>query len=244
MIEMIALGLLVGTLSGFFGIGGGTILVPALLLLTYDIKVAVGISIVQMVFSSIFGTLLNSKKGTLDYKMTSFIGVGGFLGALFSATITQHLSEKFLEIIFLSFVVFALIRVFTTLSVETHKRDVAPFYLLVIGFFIGIFSMTIGVGGSILLVPILVGFFHIPLKNATSAGLFFVVFSSLSGLISHLLDGSIDYTTGITIGIASLFGVYLGINLKEYVSAKLHKMLLTLFYFTLVVYLSQRVLLG
>jgi hypothetical protein len=243
MIEMITLGLFVGTLSGFFGIGGGTILVPALLLLSYDIKVAIGISIIQMVFSSVFGTILNARKGTLDFKMTSFIGVGGFLGASFSAILTQNLSETFLEIVFLSFVVFALFRVFMTISVEKSSRKVAPLYLLIIGFFIGIFSMTIGVGGSILLVPILVGFFHIPLKNATSAGLFFVIFSSLSGLISHLLHGSIAYSTGITIGIASLFGVYIGIMLKEKVNPKIHKTLLTLFYLTLVVYLLVRLVL-
>ena len=62
MIELILLGLLVGLLSGFFGIGGGTILVPILLLLGYDTKIAIGISVVQMVFSSIYGSFLNFKK--------------------------------------------------------------------------------------------------------------------------------------------------------------------------------------
>jgi hypothetical protein len=244
MVEMLALGLVVGTLSGFFGIGGGTILVPALLLLAYDIKTAIGISVVQMVFSSLFGTFLNAKKGTLDIKMTSYIGIGGFIGASFSAILTEHIDAKLLEIIFLSFVSFALVRVYMTTSVQKNVKSVKSVYLLMIGFFIGIFSMTIGVGGSILLVPILVGLFHIPLKNATSAGLFFVVFSSISGFISHSLSGSISYEIGIYIGLASLLGVYLGVYLKEKVEVKLHKTLLTFFYFTLVVYLLQRLILG
>lgn len=49
MFELIALGVVVGLLSGFFGIGGGTVLVPMLLALGYDTKVAIGMSVVQMV---------------------------------------------------------------------------------------------------------------------------------------------------------------------------------------------------
>ena len=59
------LGLFVGSLSGFFGIGGGTILVPILLFMSYDIKTAIGISVVQMVFSSLYGSFLNFRKGSL-----------------------------------------------------------------------------------------------------------------------------------------------------------------------------------
>jgi uncharacterized membrane protein YfcA len=44
-IELIVIGSLIGVLSGFFGIGGGAILVPALLMLGFDIKSAVGISV-------------------------------------------------------------------------------------------------------------------------------------------------------------------------------------------------------
>jgi hypothetical protein len=101
--------------------------------------------------------------------------------------------------------------------------------------------MTIGVGGSILLVPILVGFLHIPLKKAISAGLFFVVFSSVSGLISHAMKGHIDYGSGITIGLASLLGVYLGIHLKERVTHKVQKGLLVTFYLFVVLYLAKRI---
>ncbi|MDX1296432.1 MAG: TSUP family transporter, partial [Sulfurimonadaceae bacterium] len=66
--ELALIGIGVGVLSGFFGIGGGTILVPALLLMGFDMKTAIGISIVQMVFASVYGSYLNSKKGTLDIK--------------------------------------------------------------------------------------------------------------------------------------------------------------------------------
>ncbi len=244
MLELTLIGATVGIVSGFFGVGGGTILVPLLLLLGYETKVAMGISVVQMVFSSIYGSYLNNKKGTLDVAMVLFIGVGGFSGALLSASIASILSPKILEIIFLSFAIFALIRLFIKVDAGKEQKEKHPLILVSIGFVLGAISMTIGVGGSIVLTPILVGFLHVPLKKAISAGLFFVVFSSVSGLISHALKGNVDYTSGITIGLASLVGVYIGVHLKDRVSERLQKNLLVSFYLLVVIYLAQRTFLA
>jgi len=241
MVELIFLGLGVGLLSGLFGIGGGTLLVPLLLVFGYETKIAIGISVVQMVFSSIYGSYLNNKKGTLDVIMVLTIGAGGFSGALLSGTITSAFSDTALQVIFLFFALFALIRLFMTTHVHQEKRKVHKLLLFIIGFVIGTISMTIGVGGSLILVPILVGFLHIPLKNATSAGLFFVVFSSVSGLISHSLHGHVDYESGIIVGLASLFGVYAGIHLKHRLDVKLQKKMLTIFYLMIVLYLSYKI---
>lgn len=241
MFELALFGGIVGMLSGFFGIGGGTILVPFLLLLGYDTKVAIGISVIQMVFSSVFGSYLNNKKGTLDPAMIFFIGVGGFSGALLSGFITSSMDNKTLEMIFLSFALFALVRLFMKTKEHKEQKKVSKTILLLIGFPLGAISMTIGVGGSILLVPILVGFLHVPLKNAISAGLFFVVFSSVAGLISHAQSEHLEYASGVVIGLASLVGVYIGIMLKDSVNAKLQRKLIVGFYLLIVLYLTRRV---
>lgn len=241
MVELLLLGVGVGTLSGFFGIGGGTILVPLLLFLGHQIKDAVGISIVQMVFSSIYGSYLNNKKKTLDVPMVLTIGIGGFCGALLSGFIAASVDDKVLEIIFLAFASFALLRLFFKTTQNRVQKNVNKVILFLIGLLLGTLSMLIGVGGSILLVPILVGFLHVDLKRAISAGLFFVVFSSVAGLLSHSLSREIDFFSGAVIGLASFVGVYIGVHLKDKIDAVVQKKLLVLFYLLVVLYLAQRI---
>jgi len=241
MIELLLLGSGVGVLSGFLGIGGGTILIPILLILGYATKDAIGISVVQMVFSSVYGSYLNNKKGTLDIPLVFSIGIGGFFGALLSGYIAALFSAKTLEIIFLAFVIFAIVRMLFIKLHETKEKELNKFFLFLIGALVGVMSMTIGIGGSIMLVPILVSFLHVELKKAVSAGLFFVVFSSVSGLISHFLNGHVDFKSGIIIGLASLLGVYIGIHLKDKVSSIFQKRVLVGFYLLIVIYLINRI---
>ncbi|MBW6488950.1 sulfite exporter TauE/SafE family protein [Sulfurimonas sp.] len=241
MIELIFLGIGVGILSGFFGIGGGTILVPMLLFLGHQIKDAISISIVQMVFSSIYGSYLNNKKKTLDVPMVLTIGVGGFFGAMLSGFIASNVDDRLLEILFFAFALFALSRLFFKTKMGATQREASKVLLFLIGLFLGILSMLIGVGGSIILVPILVGFLHVDIKKAISAGLFFVVFSSVAGLISHSLSRDIDFYSGVVIGLSSLVGVYVGINLKDKVDSVVQKKLLVGFYLLIVIYLAIRI---
>ena len=67
---------------------------------------------------------------------------------------------------------------------EIEKPDKNMFLLIFIGFCVGIFAMSIGIGGSLMLLPILVHFLKYDLKIATALGLFFVIFSSIGGFIS------------------------------------------------------------
>ncbi|MFA6760745.1 MAG: sulfite exporter TauE/SafE family protein [Sulfuricurvum sp.] len=238
--ELLLLGSCVGFLSGFFGIGGGTVLVPALMLMGFAIKDAIGISSMQMVFSSIFGSYLNRKNRSLDLRMGLIIGSGGFVGAIFSGFMATKMDDALLESIFLLFAIFALVRLFIQPKTPKKQREVSEWILFVLGIFLGVAGMLVGVGGSILLVPILVGFLHIDIKRAVSSGLFFVVFSSISGFASHYISRGVDLHSGIVVGLSSLAGVYLGIILKERVSVLLQRRLLVLFYLIIVIYLLFR----
>ena len=235
-IELIFVGISIGIMSGFFGIGGGMILVPILLTLGFAIKDAIGISIIQMVFSSVFGSYLNHKKGSLIIGEGIFVGLGGFLGGFIGGYVTSYISDTVLQIVFFTLLIYALLRLFFSQDhsddVETKSLNKALLFSIGVG--IGIFSITLGIGGSIILTPLLVGLLHYPLKKAVSAGLFFVVFSSMAGMLSRLSSGNIDFNNGLVVAIASLLGVSIGIWLKDHVASKKHKtLLLVLYVFTI-----------
>ena len=232
VIELVLVGIFIGTMSGFFGIGGGMILVPILLVFGFDIKVAIGISIVQMVFSSVFGSYLNYKKGSLIIGEGIFVGFGGFVGGYVGANVTQYLPNALLQGIFIALLLFALFRLLFSKvhDDDAQTKSLSKALLFGIGLFIGIFAITLGIGGSIILTPLLVGLLHYPIKKAVSAGLFFVAFSSVSGMIARLMSGSIDFENALVVAGASLLGVALGIYIKDKVSSKNHKTALLLLY--------------
>lgn len=243
MIELIPAGIFVGAMSGFFGIGGGTILVPLLLVLGFATKDAIGISIVQMVFSSIYGSYLNHKKGSLIIGEGIFVGLGGFVGGYIGGYITQYIADIILQVLFVGLVVFALFRLFFSKQHEkgSATKTLNKTLLFFIGLVIGIFAITLGVGGSIVLTPILVGLLHYPIKKAVSAGLFFVVFSSVAGVFSRLMTGTIDFENGFLIAIASLIGVWFGVWLKGHVTSKNHKVALLILYVIILIMLIKKI---
>lgn len=233
------IGILIGFMSGFFGVGGGTMLVPTLLYLGIDLKSAIAISVMQMVFSSIYGSYLNFKTDFLKLKDGIYIGIGGFLGAMFSGILVTHIPEKVLAIMFLTFIAFAIYRFIKASHTNQTKEINNRFLLIAIGFFIGLFAISIGVGGSLILTPILVGYLFYDVKKASSLGLFFVIFSSISGFISLSISGHMDYYLGSIVGIASLIGVYFGIKVKNRINIKNYKKFLIILYiliFTLTAY--------
>ncbi len=230
MITAIIIGIIVGFFSGFLGIGGGTILVPVLLFLGFDLKEAIGISVTQMMMSSFYGSYLNYKKGLLKIKNGLSLALGGALGASLSGFIVKYTPKEILGAIFLTLVLIAIIRFFITVKEPQQEPPIDNKKLFIIGFFVGAIAISVGVGGAILITPILVGFLKYKLKTTVSLSLFFVVFSSVFGFISQSLAGHINYVEGFIIGLASLIGTYFGIKLYHKIDTKIHKKILLLWY--------------
>jgi len=222
--ELLGFGIIAGFIGGFFGVGGGMVLIPLLLFIGFDMKSAISISIMQMVFTSLFGTFLNYKKNKDFLENGILIGLGGFAGGILSGFVVSYLSAIYLQLLFLFIVGFAIFKVALTKVIESSQNKKHNKYLLlVIGFFIGLIAMSIGVGGSVMLTPILVSFLLYSLKDASSMGLFFVVFSSIAGFISLSYNGHMLYSEGAIVGLASLVGVYFGIKVKNIVNLKSYK---------------------
>ncbi|CAA6810768.1 MAG: Probable membrane transporter protein, partial [uncultured Campylobacterales bacterium] len=122
MIFIIA-GLFGGFLAGFLGLGGGILVVPTMLFMGFTMKFAIGISITQMVFSSIIGTISNIKKQKHLLKKGLLLGIGGSLGGLFSGVIVNFTPTYILEYSFLGFILLAIISVYKNKQTEISPKD-------------------------------------------------------------------------------------------------------------------------
>ncbi|QEH05501.1 sulfite exporter TauE/SafE family protein [Sulfurospirillum multivorans] len=235
-------GILVGFSSGFFGIGGGTILVPALIYFGYDIKMAIGISVMQMIFSSMFGSYHNHKAGSLALKSGLILGLGSFIGAAFSGMIVDAMPHLALLILFAVILLLSIYKMFTASLEPQLCPNESTFLLLFIGVFVGAISISTGTGGAIFLTPALVGFLGWDIKKAVGTTLFFVIFGSISGFISLSAHGYVDYAVGAAIGLGSVIGVYFGVKLSHRIDKKMQKRALLILYTVMFILTFNKIL--
>ncbi|PUD12522.1 sulfite exporter TauE/SafE family protein [Helicobacter pylori] len=251
-------GLFTGITAGFFGIGGGEIVVPSAIFAHFSYSHAVGISLMQMLFSSVVGSIINYKKGLLDLREGSFAALGGLMGAILGSFILKIIDDKILMGVFVVVVCYTFIKYafsnnkkpehFEEMHFDLHANNKTPEkkraiplvsmdrthgVLMLAGFVTGIFSIPLGMGGGILMVPFLGYFLKYDSKKIVPLGLFFVVFASLSGVISlyngRVLD-NISVQAGVITGIGAFLGVGIGIKLIALANEKVHKILLLLIY--------------
>ncbi|MHA6251930.1 sulfite exporter TauE/SafE family protein [Oceanobacillus sp. CAU 1775] len=97
-VAAISLALVVGTLSGLFGIGGGSIMVPAMILLFgFPVHIAAATSMFMIFFVSIFGSITHIALGHIPWEYVLFFIPGAWFGGKLGAKLNQRLSGNTLE---------------------------------------------------------------------------------------------------------------------------------------------------
>ena len=115
MILFIAIGLAAGVLAGMFGIGGGLVIGPALILLAkYHPQLATGTSLGALILpAGALGAWEYYRRGNLNIAASVWIALGLFFGAWVGAKLAQSLSGPQLQKAFAVFLVLIAIRVWT-----------------------------------------------------------------------------------------------------------------------------------
>ena len=94
MIISVAFGVLVGILSSGSGLGGGFLVVPLLLQMGKEAKVAVGTSFIFILMVAISSLVGHSRVGNVDWKVGALLALGGILGAQAGPLILNHISDQ------------------------------------------------------------------------------------------------------------------------------------------------------
>jgi uncharacterized membrane protein YfcA len=91
--------------------------------------------------------------------------------------------------------------------------------LAAIGLIAGLFSALFGVGGGIIMVPLLISLLAYDAKAATATSLAAIIFTAAFGTATHGALGNVDWSTALLIGIPAMVGVNLGLLVKARVSS-------------------------
>lgn len=98
---MVAVGVLVGVVSALFGIGGGLLMVPFMVLvLGFDQHLAQGTSLAVIIPTAIAGAVAHRKRGFVESKTAAFLAVGGVVGVYAGSQIALATAGDTLRVAF------------------------------------------------------------------------------------------------------------------------------------------------
>jgi uncharacterized membrane protein YfcA len=192
----LVLGAVAGFLGGMFGIGGGTLLVPVLLILfeaqhfpsQHAMHLALGSSMSVILFTSIASMSKHHQHGAVNWRVVFNITPGILLGTAIGSLIAASISPHVLTIFFALFIFFAAGQIL--LNVQPHASrqlpGVAGFTLM--GTLTGWLSTLLSVGGGIVTVPFLI-WCNMPIRQAigTASAIGFPI--AAGGTIGYILTG-------------------------------------------------------
>jgi uncharacterized membrane protein YfcA len=214
VLALLVVGILGGTLSGMFGVGGGVIMVPLLMLLAgMDQRNASDTSLMASVPSAIVGAVTYGVPGHVDLVAAVAIAAGGIAGSLIGTRLLRVLPVGWLRWLFIALLLLIAARLFF----EVPERGAAIAHtwfsilgLVVLGLVMGIASGLFGIGGGVIVVPVLVALFGASDLLAKGTSLLALLPSALVGsaanMRAHLLSVRAALLVGIPAAVASFGG--------------------------------------
>lgn len=91
---------------------------------------------------------------------------------------------------------------------------------MVIGLAAGLFASVFGVGGGIVMVPLLIGLLAYDARVATATSLAAIIFTATVGAATHGVLGNVDWVTAVLVGVPAMAGLNVGLAIKDRISTR------------------------
>ena len=198
---LLAAGAGTGFASGLLGIGGGSVMIPVSYWLMLSmgvsqdlaIRVAFGTSLLVILPTAISGSWRHNKKKAVRWKTALILGSAALAGALVGATLAAHLPCEILETGFGGLVLAVALWMGLGIMPKLRREDKEPLENLGLvaacGFPIGMVTGLTGLGGGVLIVPVLVLALNFPMHVAVGTSVGSIILASLGGIAGYIVNG-------------------------------------------------------
>ena len=203
----------VGFMAGFFGIGGGLIMVPVLYYIfsfigiekTFVMHLAIGTSFLIIIPNSIVSTITHMKFKAVDFNLVKtfgiFVIIGVITGTIFSVSLKTSSLVLFFSIMTMIFAIYFLIQ---KEKINPKPRKISLIYRIILGFMSGFLSAPMGIGGGVYNTPIFKIFgYPINVAIGSSAAIGFLI--SLICALGYASSGSyLDINAPLSLGFVNI----------------------------------------
>jgi len=198
IIALLVTGVGVGFASGLLGVGGCFIMVPVQLWVltsmgidpTIAIRIAFGTNLAVVLPTAISGAIGHSRKKSVLWKAGIVLGLSGLAGAFLGGFFAAHISGNILKIGFGLAILSGALRMLTAKPPKLDKEPVDNMVTFILwGFPLGIISGLIGIGGGVLMIPVMVLALRFNMHKAVGTSTALMIFASIGGILSYIING-------------------------------------------------------
>ncbi|WP_226086377.1 sulfite exporter TauE/SafE family protein [Mesobacillus sp. S13] len=223
------LGGLISVLSGFFGLGGGFILTPILLLLGFSPLEAITTSLFFTVGTSISGITAHIRMKNILWKEGLIMGLSGIAATQLARPLVYAMEARGWDDVVIPFLYIVLLAYFAIKMIRQGRKkdedlsapaDFSLPKLMGVGFLGGFVSATLGVGGGFIIVPLIITSLGFNPKKAVGTSLFAVLLIVSVGFISYAVNTDINYFIGLMLIAGALVGSQFGARMTSYFENK------------------------
>jgi uncharacterized protein len=216
----VVVGFVSGVLSGLFGVGGGIVMTPGIqVLLGAQPIVALATPLPAILPTALTGAYTYHRAGQMDVRAAAWMAGPGIVAAVGGAALTDVIDAHVLLVITAALLAWQAVdilrgaRAGTQGTVDEGAADSAPSRFLLIGLAAGLVSGLLGIGGGLIMVPLMVGWLGMPLKRALGTSLLTIVALVIPGTLVHLVLGHIDWAIFLVVTLGAVPGARIGASL-------------------------------
>ena len=243
IVTIVLVGVAAGFLSGLFGVGGGILIVPGLVLVAkMDQRIAHGTSLAAVLPISASSLLSYWAHDHVDWRVGACLAVGALAGAVLGTRLLHVLPHRVLAIGFATLLLVTAVRLFLPLTSEPARAVLsisAIAALVAIGVATSILAGLLGVGGGVVMVPAMMMLLHMPSAMAKGTSVAVIIPTAIMGTFRNRSKSNADLRAAGILGLGGILSATAG----GWISARMSDTVSNVLFATLLIIVATRLVL-